>query len=128
MPRRFHHLTTLKKNSGNQTSLATISILYHNKYASNFKIYRSFTFTELKIAGYSKHCKSQFQVVVIQCAAGELNFANVKDNLIYQLLMCTAFGLQKLRVVFKPFLHTRLLNFWRCLHILVFIVKKLSKE
>ena len=72
MPRRFHQFIALKKNFGNQTSLATISILQHNNCTSYFKIDR--IFTELQVAEYSKHCKSQFQAVVIQSAAGETKF------------------------------------------------------
>ena len=41
----------------------------------------------------------------------KLNLAEVRNNSMYQPLMCTPFGLQKPRVLFEPFLHSRRSNF-----------------
>ena len=46
-----------------------------------------------------------------------INLATVKNNSMYQSVMYIAYGLQKTRVLYKPFWHTRPLNFRFCLHI-----------
>ena len=72
MPEHFHHFALLKINFENQTSLVTISIRYHNNYASYFK--NRLDFNKVKVAEYLKHCESHFQAAVVQCATVETKF------------------------------------------------------
>ena len=54
----------------------------------------------------------------------KLHLANVRNNLICQPPAYTAFGLQKIGVLSKPFLHTRPFNFWYCSRIFDVYVRK----
>ena len=115
MPKCFHYFTTLKKKFGNQTSLAASSILKHKDCSSYFKINRNFTFN--RSLNIPKIARVNFKQRPCNVLQENLNLANVKNNLIYQPLMYTGFGLQKASILFKSFLHTRPLNFKLCLHI-----------
>ena len=55
------------------------------------------------------------------------NLANKRNNLTFQPLMYRAFKFRKARGPFEPFLHTRLLNFWLCLRICLFIYSKIRE-
>ena len=61
--------------------------------------------------------KVNFKQQSLNVLEEKLNLANVRNNSIYQPLMYVPFGLQKTRVLFKPFLHTRPLNVSLCLPI-----------
>ena len=66
MLRHFHHFTELKKNFGNQTSLATIYILYNTITVQVFLL----SIKDLQRYGYIQIIAA----VVIHCAAGETKF------------------------------------------------------
>ena len=71
--RRFHHFTGLKRTLQIRLLLSQFTS-YNTITAQGIYIKIDQRFTELKVTEYSKHCKRQFQAVVIQCTAGETKF------------------------------------------------------
>ena len=93
MLKRFHHFTELKKNTGNQTNLATIYIHTITLSASYFKIDQRFI--ELKSLNVQNIARSNFKQLPFNVLQEKLNLANVRNNLICQPLSYIVFGLQK---------------------------------
>ena len=113
MLKRFHHFTELKKNFGNQTSLAqsisynTITVQVILQSIRDLQSYRPMNIQNIARGNFKEQSFNVLQE--------KLNLANVRNISIYQPLMYIAFGLQKKpRVLCKLFLYTRPwpLNFW----------------
>ena len=118
MPTRFHD--ELKRNFGNWTNLATISI---NKCASYFKIDR------YRLLNIQNNAGVIFKQVPFTVLQEKQNLTNVRNNLIFQpLKLCAQFLNFKTPGAHRePFLHTRLLNFWLCLHIFQVYIRKAAQ-
>ena len=76
------------------------------------------SYMSLNIQNIARVNFKQWSFIVLQ---ENLNLANVKNNLRGNLLSASYvhsfWAAKKPRALLKPFLHTRPLNFWLCLHI-----------
>ena len=128
MLRRFHHFTELKKNFEIRPvfpqSISAITVQVISNSIRDLQSYRS-----LNIENVARGNFKQQPFDVLQ---ETLNLANLRTNSIYQSLMSYVYSFwagKKPRIVVKPFLCTRPLNFWLCWPVInVYIVEKLFKE
>ena len=113
MPKHFHHFTELKKNL--ETRLVLLQFLSYNtitvQVISNLVGFLQ-SFRSLNIRNIARVNFKQCSFNVLQ---EKLNLANMKDNLIYQPLMYTAFWLQNSKGSFQAVFAQQTIEL--CLHI-----------